>query len=176
MEVKPPLFGSGGLHGSIRGSHVNFVVADITFQGDASRTGITGSYVVTRQVGNQLGDFRLTKQVGTKASYNCGAEGAVVEFEIVDAAPKPKTKTVPRVLVGSVSKDFAPLNKRCAFRPPFNGYCALDDTVAYLRAGDPITILSPLTRAENGSDIYRVRTKQGWVGWISSNFVTVDEP
>jgi hypothetical protein len=78
MEVRPPLDGNGVLRGIIRGSHVNFVVADITFQGDASKTGITGSYDVARQEGNQFGDFRLTKQIGN-ASYGC-ARGAVVEF------------------------------------------------------------------------------------------------
>lgn len=87
MEVKPPLYGSGVLHGSIRGSHINFVVADITFQGDASKTGITGSYVVGRQEGNQLGDFSLTKQTGDKTFYSC-VDGAVAELEVVDATPR----------------------------------------------------------------------------------------
>ena len=76
MEVKPPLYGSGALRGSIRGSRLNFVVADITFQGDASKNGITGSYVVTRPAGNQLGEFHLMRQVGTTPSYDC--EGGVL--------------------------------------------------------------------------------------------------
>ena len=71
MEVKPPLYGSGVLRGSIRGSHINFVVADITFQGEASKNAISGSYVVSRQDGNQLGDFHLTRQVAAEPSYRC---------------------------------------------------------------------------------------------------------
>jgi hypothetical protein len=86
MKVHPPLYGSGVLRGSIRGSHVNFTVADITFQGRVSKTGITGSYVVTRQEGSQLGDFRLTKQTRSNTSYVC-TDGEVTKFEVVDAAP-----------------------------------------------------------------------------------------
>ena len=77
MEVKPPLYGSGALRGSVRGSHITFVVADITFQGDASKSVIAGSYVVTRQEGNQLGEFHLMKQASAELplrgrSLNCG--------------------------------------------------------------------------------------------------------
>jgi hypothetical protein len=71
MDLKPPLYGSGVLRGSILGSHVNFAVADVTFQGDASKSGIAGSYVVTRQEGNQLGNFRLMKQAGAQRLYHC---------------------------------------------------------------------------------------------------------
>lgn len=86
MKVQPPLYGSGMLRGSIRGTRVRFAVADITFQGDGSKNGITGSYVVTRQDGNQLGDFRLTKQAGGNTSYLC-TDGELTKFKVVDAAP-----------------------------------------------------------------------------------------
>jgi len=76
MEVQPPLYGSGALHGSMQGSHVDFMVADITFRGDASTSGIVGSYVVTRQEGNQLGEFHLTRQPGAEYLYRC--EGGVL--------------------------------------------------------------------------------------------------
>jgi hypothetical protein len=71
MAVEPPLYGSGALHGSVRGSRVTFIVGDITFQGDVSSNGVTGSYVVTREGGNQLGDFRLMKQEGAESSNRC---------------------------------------------------------------------------------------------------------
>jgi hypothetical protein len=76
MEVQPPLYGSGALHGSMQGSRVDFVVADITFRGDASTSGIAGSYVVTRQEGNQSGEFHLTRQAGAGSLYHC--EGGVL--------------------------------------------------------------------------------------------------
>jgi hypothetical protein len=83
------------LHGSIRRSHVSFSVADITFQGDASKGGIAGSYVVTRSEANQLGDFRLSKQSRAKASYRC-ADGEVTKFEVVNAVPSsPQLSHVP---------------------------------------------------------------------------------
>jgi hypothetical protein len=71
MEVQPPLYGSGSLHGTMHGSHIDFAVADITFRGDASKSGIAGSYVVARQEGNQLGEFHLTKQPGAESFYHC---------------------------------------------------------------------------------------------------------
>jgi hypothetical protein len=80
VEVKPPLYGSGVLSGTSSGSHVNFSVADITFNGDASKNAIRGSYVVSRQDGRQVGDFRLSEQTGAKESYGC-AKGAVLELE-----------------------------------------------------------------------------------------------
>jgi hypothetical protein len=88
VEVKPPLYGSGALHGSIRGSRLNFVVADITFQGEASKGGITGSYVVTRPAGNQLGEFHLKRQAGATTSYDC--KGGVL------TAATPAFSDVPR--------------------------------------------------------------------------------
>jgi hypothetical protein len=177
-EVKPPLYGSGVLRGSIRGSHVNFVVADITFQGDASKTGITGSYVVSRQEGNQLGDFRLSKQTGTKASYGC-ADGAVLEFEISDS-PTPTTKPVAKTPTARFAvvtgRDGATVYKRCAFLPLENyGRCNYGpEEVAELKRGDRVRILSPLTRAQNGDDIYKVKTQQGWEGWARAEDITLE--
>jgi hypothetical protein len=93
MEVKPPLYGRGALRGSIHGSHVNFVVADITFQGDASKSGITGSYVVVRQDGNQLGEFHLMKQTAAAPSYDC--EGGVVTSSLTANHVPSEDKVVP---------------------------------------------------------------------------------
>jgi hypothetical protein len=71
VDVKPPLYGSGSLHGNIRGSHVDFVVADIRFQRVSLKNEIAGSYIVSGQDGQQLGDFRLTKQPGAETQYGC---------------------------------------------------------------------------------------------------------
>lgn len=172
MEVKPPLYGSGVLKGSITSSRVNFVVADITFQGDASKDVITGSYVVTRQTGNQLGTFRLTKQPGLQQLYRC-ADGVLVEVETLK--PKPVAKASAKVAM--VTSDYATIDKRCSFLPHDNyGRCNYEsETIAKPRKYDRLTVLSPLTRAENGDDIYKVRTEQGWVGWIDSKFVQIEE-
>ncbi len=104
VEVKPPLYGSGALTGNVRGSHVNFVVADIAFQGDASKSEIAGSYVVTRQGGNQLGDFYLTKQPGAGALYGC-ADGTVVEVKAKPASNSTvETPVAPAETRASLSK------------------------------------------------------------------------
>jgi DnaJ domain len=86
VQVKPPLYGSGTVQGTVRGAYVNFTVADIAFHGDAFKDAITGAYVVSRNDGNQLGDFRLTKQTASNTSYVC-TKGEVTKFEVVDAAP-----------------------------------------------------------------------------------------
>jgi hypothetical protein len=172
MEVKPPLYGSGALSGSIRGSHVNFVVADITFQGDASKSEIAGSYVVTRQGGNQLGDFRLTKQPGAEASYGC-ADGTLVEVEV---QPTSKPRPKPEALYAIVGQYYTSIYKRCAFLPQDNyGRCNYQpETVAELKRGDRVRVLSRMVRAENGDDIYKVRTEQGWEGWIDARGITLE--
>jgi hypothetical protein len=74
---------SGELKGSVRGSKVNFVVhpltnrgADTIFWGDTLKNTIAGSSV--SHDGQQLGDFRLTKQIRSNVSYVC-TNGAVTE-------------------------------------------------------------------------------------------------
>ena len=178
MEVKPPLYGSGVLRGSVHGSQVDFSVADITFQGNISKNEIIGSYVVTRHEGNQLGDFRLTKQTGVKESYSC-ADGAVVQFEILDTStPKAKfvAKTPASTFAVVTGQYGATIYKRCAFLPSENfGGCSFGpEEVAELKKGDRVRVLSPLTRAQSGDDIYRVRTPQGWEGWARANEITLE--
>ncbi len=190
MDVKPPLFGRGALRGSMRGTHLNFAVADLVFQGDVSKNQITGSYVVSRTDGNQLGNFRLTKQKSSEATYLC-TDGVLTEA--ATAAPPPSSS--PWFADGSshqqkvrppAAKLHSPqhatvignyaLYKRCAFLP-YDNYARCNwgpKEVADLKRGDRVTVLSSLTRAENGDDIYKVRTEQGWVGWISSQGVTLD--
>jgi hypothetical protein len=178
VKFQPPLYIGGVLHGSILRSHVNFVVADTTFQGDASKTGITGSYVVTRQAGNQSGDFRLTKQTWTKASYGC-TDGAAGEFEVVDTPPKPKPVVkIPAATFAVVTGQYgATIYKRCAFLPLENyGRCDYGpEEIAELKQGDRVRVLSPLTRAQNGDDIYKVRTQQGWEGWARAGDITFEQ-
>ena len=182
MEVKPPLYGSGALHGSIRGSHVDFVVADITFRGDASKNEIAGSYVVSRQDGQQLGDFRFEKRKEGDPQYRCN-DAALTEIQkevktspvviVVPAERLPSARS--NVIYAIVTSDYAAIEKRCAFLPSDNyGRCHYEpETIARPRKSDRLVILSPLTRAENGEDIYRVRTEQGWEGWINRRFVEI---
>jgi curved DNA-binding protein CbpA len=177
VEVKSPLQGSGALRGRIRGSHLNFVVADIAFQGDALKNEITGSYVVTRQEGNQLGDFHLTKRPGPQGSYGCSDDGALIEFE---RAETPKTKPVVKTPAGTFAtvtgRYGAAIYKRCAFLPSENfGRCNYGpEEVAELKQGDRVRILSPMTRAQSGDDIYKVRTPQGWEGWARAEDLTLE--
>jgi hypothetical protein len=66
MLVEPPLFGSGPLKGSIRGSVVNFAVnsslARLSFKGIRDNSKIRGTYTVERTEGSQeSGTFTLNK-------------------------------------------------------------------------------------------------------------------
>ena len=186
VEIKPPLVGSGALRGSIRGTRVNFVVSDIAFQGTASKNVITGTYVVSRPDGQQLGDFRLTKQPSADGSYSCGADGTltVVEPSSRQYSDVPSGSTIlPRVAKPHLSL-YAVVNaggdstlyKRCAFLPMENaGRCDFGpEEVAELKQGDRVKVLSPLTRAQSGDDIYKVRTQQGWEGWIKAEGITLE--
>jgi len=168
-EIKPPLYGSGELHGNIRGSRLNFTVADITFHGDVLKQDITGSYVVSRQDGNQLGDFRLTKQPTAETLHGC-AGGVLTGVETVKQSPRSTT------VYADVGGNYATLYKRCAFLPTDNyGRCGFGpETIAKLKNGNRVKVLSRLVRGENGDDIYKVRTQQGWEGWIDSKSITIE--
>jgi hypothetical protein len=174
MQVKPPLYGSGTVQGTVRGVYVNFAVADIAFHGDALKTSITGSYVVSRQDGQQLGDFRIEKRKEGDPRYYC-KDGMLTEAltDVPEVIIVPRER--PKTTIAVVTSDYASIEKRCAFLPTDNyGRCNYQpETIARPRKYDRLTILSPLTRAENGEDIYKVRTAQGWEGWINSKFVQI---
>jgi hypothetical protein len=70
----------------------------------------------------------------------------------------------------------ATLYKRCAFLPIENyGRCNWGpEEVAKLKQGDRVKIVSPLTRAQSGDDIYKVRTQQGWEGWVRDKDIIVE--
>jgi hypothetical protein len=182
VDVKPPLYGSGLLRGSINGSHLEFQVADIKFQGQSVKNQITGSYVVSRQDGQQLGDFRLEKRKEGDPKYRCN-DGALTEIQkevkaspdVIVVPPERPRSPKSNVIYAIVTSDYAAIEKRCAFLPSDNyGRCHYEpETIARPRKSDRLVILSPLTRAENGEDIYRVRTGQGWEGWINRRFVEV---
>lgn len=207
MKVKPPLYGSGTVQGTVRGAYVNFAVADITFHGDALKNSISGSYVVSRQDGQQLGDFRIEKRKEGDPQYYC-KDGTLTEVQPevtarqpkvaagtpedskpteqpeVIVVPREKPKSQPEVVVVPretvivvVTSDYAAIVKRCAFLPADNyARCGYQpQTIAKPRKHDRLTVLSPLTRAENGEDIYKVRTEQGWEGWIDSKFVQIQD-
>jgi hypothetical protein len=178
MQVKSPLYGSGAVQGTVRRTYVNFAVADIAFHGDALKNAIAGVYVVSRQDGQQQGDFRLERRKEGDPQYYC-KDGTLTEVktevrtkqpEVIVVSPeKPKLKVVYAV----VTSNYATIEKRCAFLPSDNyRRCNYEpETIARLKKFDRLIVLSPLTRAENGDDIYRVRTAQGWEGWIDSKSV-----
>jgi hypothetical protein len=198
MQIKSSLYGSGTVQGTVRGTSVNFVVADITLHGDALKDAITGAYIVSRKNGQQSGDFRIGRRKEGDPRYYCNG-GTVTEVQPeVNAAHQPKIaavlpevkttqhpdvivvtpdKPMLRVVYAIVTSDYPAIEKRCAFLPTDNyRRCKWEpETIARLRRSDRLTILSPLTRAEDGQDIYRVRTAQGWEGWINSNFVDIQQ-
>ena len=198
MQIKSPLYASGTVQGTVRGTYVNFVVADITLHGNALKDAITGAYIVSRKNGQQLGDFRVERRKEGDLPYYCNG-GTVTEVQPeVNAAHQPQISAVlpevkitqhPEVIVvlpekpklrvayAIVTADHAAIEKRCAFLPTDN-YRRCNwkpETIARVRRFDRLTILSPLTRAKDGEDIYKVRTAQGWKGWINSNFVDIQQ-
>ncbi len=179
-EVKPPLYGSGALRGRVGGAHLDFEVADIRFQGDAAKSSIKGSYVVSRQGGEQVGDFRLTREPAVMESYSCARDGSLVAVQnppsvakLQPPAPVHRAPILYAVVAGMYG---ATLYKRCAFLPIENyGRCNWGpEEVAKLKQGDRVKIVSPLTRAQSGDDIYKVRTQQGWEGWVRDKDIIVE--
>jgi DnaJ domain len=139
MKVQPPLYGSGVLRGSVRRSRANFVVADITFQGDASKSGIAGSYVVTRKEGNQLGEFNLMKQAGAEPSYHC-EDGVLTAASQAFSDVPPGYKVLPPATNLTVGTPNAPAT---GSKPP-----------AEARAGPKQPDLSSLTYS--GTAVHRI--------------------
>jgi hypothetical protein len=92
--------------------------------------------------------------------------------------PRPaKQAPKPLVTYATVTGTYASIDKRCAFLPIDNyGRCGYGpETIARLQKGDRVRLLSPKVRAENGEDIYKVRTQQGWEGWIKSADIAIEE-
>jgi hypothetical protein len=109
----------------------------------------------------------------------CIKSGACKALESPKLEPYNTPLKIPRKLppYGTVDGDYADLEKRCAFLPDDNyRRCNFQpETIAKLNRGDRVRILSPLTRAENGTDIYKIRTQQGWEGWINSKYLLVED-
>jgi hypothetical protein len=105
----------------------------------------------------------------------CLKSGACKPFTVQE--PPPKSKPKPVALYATVTGKYASIDKRCAFLPLDNyGRCGFGpETIARLQSGDRVRVLSPKVRAENGDDIYKVRTQQGWEGWIESTNITLEE-
>jgi DnaJ domain len=187
MDVKPPLYGGGLLHGVTRGSHIDFAVNNIRFQGEASDSDkeVAGSYIVSKSEGLQeLGDFHLARQMGAYPEYRC-TDGTLTEVQTKtktaasDSQPwtrYAKAPPKPVAVYAIVTGTYATLDKRCAFLPSDNyGRCGYKpETLARLQRGDRLRVLSPKIRAENGEDIRKVRTEQGWEGWIDISNITLE--
>lgn len=84
--------------------------------------------------------------------------------------------STPKVF-GNATVHRSEIKKRCGFDTG-SMPCGYDDgkfgVIATLREGDRVKVLSPSTRAKDGEDIFKVRTAQGWEGWIDANYVTLD--
>jgi hypothetical protein len=84
----------------------------------------------------------------------------------------PPQSTTPNPFYAIVKSNYARLEKRCAFLRVGNPrHCSFYHTIAELREGDRVRVVSPSTRAEDGNDIFKIRTEQGWVGWVDSTFI-----
>jgi DnaJ domain len=182
-SITPPLYGSGSLSGTQSGDDVRFTVQNINFQGRRAGARVDGSYVVSGLDGTkQFGQFHLKRRsaLGSNSHCNDGVltdDSKSVGVEVAAATVPLSNANVVREgqNVAVVTENYAELNKRCAFLPADNyGRCGFaPETVAQLKMGDHLRVLSSLTRAENGKDILKVKTEQGWVGWIDANYVSL---
>ncbi len=50
----------------------------------------------------------------------------------------------------------------------------VEETIAILKPGDRVRVLSTKTRTKDGSDVYRIRTAQGWEGWITESSLMLE--
>jgi hypothetical protein len=98
----------------------------------------------------------------------------VILDDQVELVAKPRPK--PEAVYAVVSLYYTKIYKRCAFLPRDNyARCNYQpETVAELRSGDRVRVLSRMVRAESGDDIYKVRTEQGWEGWIDARCITLE--
>lgn len=123
------------------------------------------------------GPIAVTTDNVVKPKLPVKAVGDIFDQVVPDAAPRKKSNPKPAALYAIVTGMYATLDKRCAFLPYDNyGRCGYGpETIARLQRGDRVRVLSPQVRAENGDDIRKVRTEQGWVGWIDSRSIKVEE-
>jgi len=67
------------------------------------------------------------------------------------------------------------LKKFCAFDIS-NWPCGfgVEERIAILKPGDRVKVLSGKNRTKDGSDVYRIRTLQGWEGWIPDTSLALE--
>lgn len=70
----------------------------------------------------------------------------------------------------------AELQHRCAFNVGADPCGSGAEVIADLRRGDRVETLSAVQRTTGGFDIYRVRTSEGWEGWINAEILSLDDP
>ena len=198
MEVKPPLSGSGSLVGFTSGSHIEFVVNNIKFLGNVRGKDITGSYLVSKGNGAQeVGEFNLERAAGSayqcvnglfakinepeKPAYSIPKKARSAEVKTANSTDvivvRPEAPRSPRIFGNATVARWAQLKKLCAFDTG-SIPCGYDGgkwgTIANLRQGDRVQLLSPRDRAKNGADIYKVSTAQGWEGWVDGDYLRLD--
>src|SRR5205823_1770742 len=98
------------------------------------------------------------------------------ESDIVE--PRQATQTSKTIVFrGATVNRMAQMKKRCAFNvgtvPCGWG---VEEKIATLQSGDRVKVLSRRVRAKDGSDVYEIRTQEGWQGWITDNCLTADGP
>jgi hypothetical protein len=88
MVVKPPLFGSGPLSGTINGSDVNFIVLSsiggISFKGQRDNSALHGTYTVRHLTGSpdEIGTFALQKFGSGLAEFDFNAACSRVQPQV----------------------------------------------------------------------------------------------
>ena len=106
-------------------------------------------------------------------------EGATDGWTVV---PSPIKKTAPAEPKSwaVVNRDYVKLFSRCYFEAgkkqyDINGCGVFDkDTVAELKKGDRVAVVSAIVRSSGGTDIYEVKF-QKWIGWVDAAYLTAEE-
>jgi hypothetical protein len=107
-------------------------------------------------------------------------EGGTAGWSVV---PRPKRKPTPVEPKNwaLVKGDYVSIYSRCHFEAGTKKYdsnaCGVFDkeTIAELKKGDRVAILSGLVRSSGGADIYEVRF-QRWTGWVEATDLAIDTP
>lgn len=106
-------------------------------------------------------------------------EGATLGWSVVPPSRKKTTPVEPKHWAVFTS-DFVSLFSRCHFEAGKKQYdsnaCGVFDkeTVAELKKGDRVGILSGAVRSSGGTDIYEVKF-QKWTGWVNAADLTAEE-
>ncbi len=111
---------------------------------------------------------KKTRPIAPPEARPAGSEGNPL---VVTAAVPLQSTPDPWATVNQKTE----LKKLCAFDVgTWPCGFGVEETIAILKPGDRVKVLSSKTRTKGGNDVYRIRTAQGWEGWIPESSLMVE--